>query len=40
MSHAFHTGGRSQGGEAQASREAKLKEKSMSEGRTKTRKCH
>jgi hypothetical protein len=39
VSHAFHTGGRSQGGETQASRGAESKE-STSEGRTETRKCH
>jgi hypothetical protein len=40
VSHTFRTGGRSQGGEAQASRGAKSKEKSTSEGRTETRKYH
>jgi hypothetical protein len=39
VSHAFHTGGRSQGGEAQASRGAELKEGTL-EGRTETRKCY
>jgi hypothetical protein len=39
VSHAFRTGGRSQGGEAQASRGAELKE-GTSEGRMETRKCH
>jgi C4-dicarboxylate-specific signal transduction histidine kinase len=40
VSHAFHTGDRSQDGEAQASRGAESKEKSTLEGRTETRKCH
>jgi hypothetical protein len=38
--YAFYTRGCSQGGKAQVSRGAELKEKSISEGRTETRKYY